>query len=127
MRNIIGNPAEGDDFFDRPKILAKLHRELDNQANILLVAPRRVGKTSIVIRLCEERRSKPKQKAVFLNVEGRSDELAFAEKLIDELAKAGLNPDFLTRATGVFTKIRQAIVGEGITVPGLDVSLGEAS
>jgi hypothetical protein len=30
-------PTEGDDFFDRPKVLAKLHRELDNLANILLV------------------------------------------------------------------------------------------
>ena len=53
MRNIIGNPVEGDDFFDRPEILALLRRELENLANILLVAPRRVGKTSLVIRLCE--------------------------------------------------------------------------
>ena len=28
MRNIIGSPAEGDDFFDRPKILAKLIRRV---------------------------------------------------------------------------------------------------
>jgi uncharacterized protein len=53
MRNIIGAPAEGDDFFDRPKILAQLSRELGNLANILLVAPRRVGKTSLVLRFCE--------------------------------------------------------------------------
>jgi hypothetical protein len=32
-------------------------------------------------------KSKPNRKAVFLNVEGRGDELAFAEKLIDELAE----------------------------------------
>jgi uncharacterized protein len=126
MRNIIGSPAEGDDFFDRPKQLAKLRRELNNLANILLVAPRRVGKTSLVIRLCEEWRSDQKRKAVFLNVEGRSDELAFAEKLIEELAKAGLNPEILTRAMGVFTKIRQSLGGK-IGVPGLEVSLGEAA
>src|SRR5436305_12327364 len=104
MRNIIGSPPEGDDFFDRPRILAKLRRELDNLANILLVAPRRVGKTSLVLRLCEQWRSDPKRKAVFLNVEGRGDELAFAEKLIDELGKAGLNPELLTRALGIFAK-----------------------
>jgi uncharacterized protein len=127
MRNIIGSPAEGDDFFDRPKILSKLRRELDNLANILLVAPRRVGKTSLVIRLCDQWRSDHKRKAVFVNVEGRSDELAFAEKLIDELAKAGLNPEILTRAMGIFTKIRQALGGKGISVPGLEVSLGEAA
>src|SRR5262249_55481027 len=87
MRNIIGNPAEGADFFDRPKKLSKLRRELDNLANILLVAPRRFGKTSLALRLCEETTREHKRKAVFLNVEGRSDELAFAEKLIDELSE----------------------------------------
>jgi predicted AAA+ superfamily ATPase len=66
----------------------KLHRELDNSANLLLVAPRRVGKTSLVIRLCKQWGSGTNRKAVFLNVEGRADELSFAEKLIDELAKA---------------------------------------
>jgi hypothetical protein len=126
MRNITGSPVEGDDFFNRPEILAKLRRELDNLANILLVAPRRVGKTSLVLRLCEEWRSDPKRKAVFLDVEGRSDELAFAEKLIDELAKAGLHPDLLTRAMGVFSKLRQRLGGKGLKVPGLEVSLGEA-
>jgi uncharacterized protein len=127
MRNLIGNPAEGDDFFDRPKILDKLRRELDDLANILLVAPRRVGKTSLVIRLCENWRSEPKRKAVFLNVEGRGDEFAFAEKLIDELAKAGLNPEILTRAMGAFAKIRQNLGGKGMGVPGFEISLGEAA
>ncbi|MDB5313367.1 MAG: hypothetical protein JWO38_7569 [Gemmataceae bacterium] len=127
MRNIIGNPAEGDDFFNRPIILAKLRRELDNLANILLVAPRRVGKTSLVIRLCEEWRADQKRKAVFLNVEGRSDEFAFAEKLIDELAKARLHPETMTWAMGVFSKVRQGLGGKGIKVPGLEVSLGEAA
>src|SRR5579859_6724626 len=98
MRNITGAPVEGDDFFDRPAILAKLRRDLDNLANILLVAPRRVGKTSLVLRLCEQWKLDQKRQAVFLNVEGRGDELAFAEKLIDELGKAGLNPELLTRA-----------------------------
>ncbi|OWK37664.1 ATP-binding protein [Fimbriiglobus ruber] len=127
MRNIIGSPAEGDDFFNRPKALAKLRRELDNLANILLVAPRRVGKTSLVLRLCEEWRTDPKRKAVFINVEGRGDELAFAEKLVEEFARAGLHPEILTRAMGVFSKIRQGIGGKGIKVPGLEVSLGEAA
>ena len=126
MRNIIGNPAEGDDFFDRPKILAKLRRQLENSANILLVAPRRVGKTSVVIRLCEEWRAEPHRKAVYLNVEGRGEELAFAEKLIDELAKAGLHPELMTRAMGFFSKLRQKLAG-GIQVPGLEISLGDAT
>ena len=127
MRNIIGSPAEGDDFFDRPKILAELHRELDNLANILLVAPRRVGKTSLVIRLCENwRSSQLKRKAVFLNVEGKGDEFSFVEMLIEEMARAKLNPESLTRVMGMFAKLRQNL-GGSVTIPGLEISLGETA
>jgi uncharacterized protein len=127
MRNIIGSPVEGEDFFDRPGILANLRRELDAQANILLVAPRRVGKTSLVLRLCETWNSRRQQKAVFLNVEGQGDEFAFAEKLVDELANAQLHPQRFARATQAFRKFRQGLGGAGIKVPGLELSLGDAS
>lgn len=126
MRNIIGNPAEGDDFFDRPKVLANLLSELANLANILLVAPRRVGKTSLVIRLQELWKSKAHQKGIFLNVEGQTDEFAFAERLIEELASAGLNAEILTRAKTIFNAVRTSL-GGGIKIPGLDVSLGQAA
>src|SRR5579859_939342 len=126
MRNITGSLVEGDDFFDRPKILARLHRDLDNLGNILLVAPRRVGKTSLVMRLCHQRRSSHDRKAVYLNVEGQPNEFAFVECLIAELAKAELHPELLTRAVGVFNKLRQSFPG-GIKMPGLDFSLGEVA
>jgi hypothetical protein len=124
MRNIIGSPVEGDDFFNPPQILSKLRQELDAQANILLVAPLRVGKTSLVSRLCDLWRSDHQRKAVFVNVEGRSDEFAFAEKIIDELAKAQLKPEALARATQVFSEIRRGLGGAGLNVLGLEVSLG---
>ena len=57
MRNITGSPVERTDFFDRPRDLARLQRELSNGANLLLTAPRRVGKTSLVLRLCELERA----------------------------------------------------------------------
>ncbi len=90
------------------------------------MAPRRVGKTSLAIRLCEQWKSHPKRKSIYLNIKGRSDELAFAEKLIGELARTGLHPDAMTRALGVFTKIRKSLGGK-VGVPGIEVSLGEAA
>ncbi len=127
MRNIIGSPVEGDDFFDRPQILAKLRRELDANANILLVAPRRVGKISLVLRLCETWKSTCQQKAVFLNVQGQGDEFAFAEKFIEEHANAQLQPQWIARGTEAFRKFRQRLGGAGIKVPGLELSLGDAT
>ncbi len=50
-RNIIGAPADGDDFFDRERELADLLHKLQNGNHILLKAPRRVGKTSLLHRV----------------------------------------------------------------------------
>lgn len=128
MRNIIGNPVEGEDFFDRPQIVANLLRELrDNQANILLVAPRRVGKTSLMLRICEEWRKEKQSKAIFLNIEGCVDELSFAEKLIDELMKTGFNPDLINRAKRIIENVPKMIRLKSIKFEGLNVDLGDAS
>lgn len=98
MRNITGSPVESSDFFDRPRDLDRFQRELANGANLLLTAPRRVGKTSFVLRLCELERAAGRS-AVFMNVEGCHDELAFAERLVDGLSGSGLQPEALSSLT----------------------------
>jgi hypothetical protein len=124
MRNISGSPVEGSDFFERPAALARLHRELANQSNLLFTAPRRVGKTSVILRLCEECRAKG-WKAVYFNIEGAGDELAFAEKLVSELHRAGLDPGAMTRMALGFQRIRAALKGMKFGA-GIDVEMGEA-
>ena len=125
MRNITGPPVEHSDFFDRPRDLARLQRELANGANLLLTAPRRVGKTSLVLRLCELERT-AERTAVFLNVEGCHDELAFAERLVDGLNEAGLHPETLNRVALVFRTARQAIPHMKVRTAGIDMDMGSA-
>lgn len=48
MRNKVGQVVFGDDFFERPKIINKIKRSLENGNHVYLSAPRRVGKTSIM-------------------------------------------------------------------------------
>jgi hypothetical protein len=122
MRNVTGSPVEDDDFFDRPRDLARLQRELANGANSLLTAPRRVGKTSLVLRLCELERQAGRC-AVFINVEGCHDELAFAEKLVDGLSESGLHPESLSRVALVFRKARQALSGLKVGAAGVDLEM----
>lgn len=123
MRNITGSPVENDDFFDRPQDLSRLQRELANKANILLTAPRRVGKTSLVLKLCELERKEGKT-AVFMNVEGCHDELAFAEKLVDGLNESGLHPEMLSRVLLTFRKVRTAMSGMKFGTAGVDMDMG---
>lgn len=91
MKNQFGPPVDGDDFYGRNDELAYLQQQLENQ-NVLLLGPRRLGKTSICRRICELLQ-KQKWRAFEVNVAGCSDELSFIEKLMDgvkENASSGL-------------------------------------
>jgi uncharacterized protein len=125
MRNVTGSPVEDEDFFPRPRDLARLQREMANGANALLTAPRRVGKTSLVLRLCHLEREAGRC-AVFLNVEGCHDELAFAEKLVDGLIESGLQPEPLGRVSLIFRKARQALQGLKVGTAGVDLEMSAA-
>ena len=125
MRNITGSPVERDDFFNRPRDIARLQRERANGANLLLTAPRRVGKTSLVLRFCELERQAGRS-AVFMNVEGCHDELAFAEKLVQELDDSGLHPETMGRISLAFRKAREALRGAKLGAAGVDMELGAA-
>lgn len=46
----IGPPATGEDFFDRETLLEDIQGAV-SKGSVLLAAPRRVGKTSIMLRI----------------------------------------------------------------------------
>jgi len=48
MKTVVGQVATGDKFFDRPGDIRNLWQKIKNGSNILLSAPRRTGKTSIL-------------------------------------------------------------------------------
>lgn len=48
MKLSIGKTATGDNFFQRDKVIAEIYEALEEGQNLLLSAPRRVGKTSII-------------------------------------------------------------------------------
>lgn len=53
MKTIIGIPARSEDYFMRKEITEEIWSNLKKGSNILLVAPRRVGKTSIMLDLLD--------------------------------------------------------------------------
>lgn len=48
MKLSIGKTATGNNFFQRDKVIAEIYEALEEGQNLLLSAPRRVGKTSII-------------------------------------------------------------------------------
>jgi len=79
MRNITGAVARGDDFFDRVKEMALFWRDLETD-NLLLLAPRRVGKTSLM-RKMEDDAEHHGRTAVYVDVSDCADELHFVQRL----------------------------------------------
>ncbi len=150
MRNITGSPVEDDDFYDRYSDFVRFVREILNSSNLLLVAPRRVGKTSFVLRLCEvlanpdsdtvlagqleEARMLASLKGLsirtaFFNAEGCHDELDFAERLVATLQlQAHLKAGLFEQAESAFRRFREIIGIRKVNGPaGVDMELADSS
>lgn len=75
-----GSVARGIDFLDRQDELAAMQRLVEEGRNVLLVAPRRSGKTSLLYRL--EELLAPRFRPLRLDVEKYSNPEAFAAELL---------------------------------------------
>ena len=66
MKIRTGNPVRGENFFKRKLLIDKFWEQIETGNNILLVAPRRVGKTSLMFYLMDN----PKENYyfIFLNI-----------------------------------------------------------
>lgn len=80
MDNVAGPPVEGDNFFGREAEVDRLWNLLDEH-DVLLLGPRRVGKTSVA-RAVMQRARQAGWHAVETNVAAGVDEKAFLDKLI---------------------------------------------
>ena len=79
MRNVTGAVAEGDDFFNRISEMELFWRNLETD-NLLLLAPRRVGKTSLMRKMAEKAAAYGFTTAL-VDVSDCADELHFVQRL----------------------------------------------
>jgi hypothetical protein len=93
IQNAVGKPVQGDDFFDRKREVEEIWSRLQTD-DILLLAPRRVGKTSLMFRLREDAAAHQRH-ALYVSVADATTELAFARKLLAEIGKQDSNKDVL--------------------------------
>ena len=68
MRNIIGQAVVVDDLYGREYELTRIWERLEQGEHLLMLAPRRVGKTSLMLELCGAPRER--WEVVYVDVEG---------------------------------------------------------
>lgn len=79
MENVTGAVAAGENFFNRVNEMAGFWSDLETD-NLLLLAPRRVGKTSLLRKMCEDAEAH-NFTAGFVNVSDCADELSFVHRI----------------------------------------------
>ena len=129
MDNIAGSPVEGENFYARETDVARL-REILNNDDILLLGPRRIGKTSISRAMMAVVRSEG-WRAIEINVASCQDERSFLDKLNFALKPemASLTDKAKSALGDTFDAITQRIKSVKVSIAGagaLDVSLGNS-
>ncbi len=92
-----GPPVSGENFFSRQQLVTKSWDMIESGKHILFVAPRRVGKTSLMHFL----RDKPKENytLLFLNTESVNNKNEFFRRVLNKVLKT----DFVEKSQKVLT------------------------
>ena len=85
MKIQTGNPVRGNNFFKRPKLINKIWDLIASGNHILIAAPRRVGKTSLMYYLQDN----PKAHYIFLflDTESINNENEFFRRIVNQVLK----------------------------------------
>ncbi len=105
MRNVTGAVAVGDDFFDRKEEMRSYWRDLETD-NLLLLAARRVGKTSIMRRMAADSADRGFT-TVFVDVSDCADELRLIQRLFEAILET-------KDGEGLWTKVEKSALGKAI-------------
>ena len=87
MKIQTGHPARGDNFFSREQLTKNAWDLIESGHHILIAAPRRVGKTSLVYHL----KDKPKEgfSLMYLITQSVDDENEFFRRILNKVLKTG--------------------------------------
>lgn len=122
MKIIAGQVARKKDFWDRKEELEDIWYKLKSGSNILLVAPRRVGKTSIMYNLIDT----PKDNSIVLYIDTESADSVdeFWKKLFNKLLEEDFINTLQTKSKVLFEKFKSINIIE-ITTKGVKFSDGD--
>lgn len=101
---VYGMSVEGDNFTDRIKEAARLKKDFENGMNVILMSPRRMGKTSLVKKVRSEIND-PKIKVVLMDIYDCRSEYDFYNRFASSIMKETAN-----KAEQVMENIKKFLV-----------------
>lgn len=101
---VYGMSVEGDNFTDRIKETARLKKDFENGMNVILMSPRRMGKTSLVKKVRSEIND-PKIKVVLMDIYDCRSEYDFYNRFASSIMKETAN-----KAEQVMENIKKFLV-----------------
>ena len=110
MAIIAGQAVRGDNFWDRPYLMEDIIDIIENSGHILLVAPRRVGKTSLMYRVLDTMGEE--YIVIYINTEAEHSVDSFWQKLFNELMDEEFIANVGVRARNLFNKLSSLRLSE---------------
>ena len=105
MQNCVGSPVRNEDFFPRPIEVEALWKAIKAGGHIFVAAPRRVGKTSILMKLLDDPHDG--YAVVYISTESADNENEFWQKLFHGL----INQEFVGMVERYSKKIAASLMG----------------
>ena len=101
MKIQTGSPVRGDDFFKRNRLIEQAWELIETGNHVLIAAPRRVGKTSLMYYLLDNPRDH--YNLIYYITESVNNENEFFRRIINRILKT----DFIKRSQKVLTFLKQ--------------------
>lgn len=120
LRSSVGQPAEGDKkYFPRDKIVKKIFRKLNNGENLLISAPRRIGKSTILKHMVKHHDTK--QIIKYMIVQSVNTQEEFFKKLFNELLN---EKEIFEGVQGYLQRASSTVKGYASRVTGFNIKGG---
>jgi len=122
MKNIVGQAVRDKDFWDRKNEVDDIWDAINNGGHILLSAPRRVGKTSIMYKIFDE----PQHGfiPIYIDTESADSQSEFWSKIFNSLMDEEFTNGLKTKAKNFFDKIKSINIC-GISAEGVEFGDGK--
>lgn len=110
MRIMTGQVARKENFWDRKKELEDIWYKIDSGSHVLLVAPRRVGKTSIMYSILDN--PKDDYIVLYIDTESANEENEFWKKLFFRLMEEEFVNTLQNKAKNFFSLLKTIKISE---------------